>query len=566
MLQENLIRIYERSFRENREMSALTDYFKNETFSYYEMAKEIAKLHLLFRKAGIEAGDKIALIGRNNPRWCITYIATITYGAVIVPILQDFTPTDIVHIVNHSESRLLFLGDNFWDVIEEEQIRQVEAVFSLTDFHAIYERDGKTLTKYQREIVRNYRAAYPRGFSINDIRYPEIPNDRVCLLNYTSGTTGYSKGVMLTVNNLTGNVLFASTALNTQTGQCYFQRGGRTLSFLPLAHAYGCAFDFLAPLAVGGHITLLGRIPSPKILIEAMSVVRPTIICCVPMILEKVYRKQVLPMLEKGPMSLAVKIPLVNSAIYSVIRKKLMDAFGGNVSIFIVGGAPMNQETEAFLMKIRFPITIGYGMTECAPLISFAPDNEFKAGSCGRYLADLLEVRIDSADPERTAGEILVRGEHVMTGYYKNERDTKKVLDADGWLHTGDMGTMDPDGTLYIRGRSKTMILSGSGQNIYPEEIEDRLNNMYLVLESLVLDAGGGRLKALVVPDWEQAEAEGVDKEALPEIMQRNLTELNAQLAAYERVAEIAIYPTEFEKTPKRSIKRYLYAPSLLDR
>ena len=243
MLQENLIRIYERSFRENREMSALTDYFKNETFSYYEMAKEIAKLHLLFRKAGIEAGDKIALIGRNNPRWCITYIATITYGAVIVPILQDFTPTDIVHIVNHSESRLLFLGDNFWDVIEEEQIRQVEAVFSLTDFHAIYERDGKTLTKYQREIVRNYRAAYPRGFSINDIRYPEIPNDRVCLLNYTSGTTGYSKGVMLTVNNLTGNVLFASTALNTQTGQCYFQRGGRTLSFLPLAHAYGCAFE-----------------------------------------------------------------------------------------------------------------------------------------------------------------------------------------------------------------------------------------------------------------------------------------------------------------------------------
>ncbi|WP_295993771.1 AMP-binding protein [uncultured Alistipes sp.] len=566
MLQENLIRIYERSFRENREMSALTDYFKNETFSYYEMAKEIAKLHLLFRKAGIEAGDKIALIGRNNPRWCITYIATITYGAVIVPILQDFTPTDIVHIVNHSESRLLFLGDNFWDVIEEEQIRQVEAVFSLTDFHAIYERDGKTLTKYQREIVRNYRAAYPRGFSINDIRYPEIPNDRVCLLNYTSGTTGYSKGVMLTVNNLTGNVLFASTALNTQTGQCYFQRGGRTLSFLPLAHAYGCAFDFLAPLAVGGHITLLGRIPSPKILLEAMASVQPTIICCVPMILEKVYRRQVLPLLEKGPMSIAMKIPLVNTAIHSAIRKKLMDAFGGNVSIFIVGGAPMNQETEAFLMKIRFPITIGYGMTECAPLISFAPDNEFKAGSCGRYLADLLEVRIDSADPERTAGEILVRGEHVMTGYYKNERDTKKVLDAEGWLHTGDMGTMDPDGTLYIRGRSKTMILSGSGQNIYPEEIEDRLNNMYLVLESLVLDAGGGRLKALVVPDWEQAEAEGVDKEALPEIMQRNLTELNAQLAAYERVAEIAIYPTEFEKTPKRSIKRYLYAPSLLDK
>lgn len=566
MLQENLIKIYEKSFRENREMSALTDYFKNETFSYYEMAKEIAKLHLVFKKAGIKRGDKIALIGRNNPRWCITYIGTITYGAVIVPILQDFTPADVIHIINHSESRLLFLGDNFWDVIEEDQIRQIEAVFSLTDFHVIYERDGKSLTKFQRDILKNYRSKYPRGFSINDIKYPEVPNDQVILLNYTSGTTGYSKGVMLTANNLTGNVVFAMSAVNTQTGNRYFQQGGRTLSFLPLAHAYGCAFDFLAPLAVGGHITLLGRIPSPKILLEAMAVVKPTVICCVPMILEKVYRKQVLPMLEKGPMSIAMKIPLLNSAIYSVIRKKLMDAFGGNVSIFIVGGAPMNQETESFLMKIRFPITIGYGMTECAPLISFTPDNEFKPGSCGRYLKELLEVKIDSADPEHTAGEILVRGEHVMKGYYKNDKDTQKVLDADGWLHSGDMGTMDPDGTLYIRGRSKTMILSGNGQNIYPEEIEDKLNNMYLVLESLVIDVGEGRLRAMVVPDYEQAEAEGVDKNDLPEIMQNNLKELNTQLAAYERVAEIVLYPTEFEKTPKRSIKRYLYSPSLLSK
>ena len=563
MLEENLIKIYETSFRENREMPALTDYFKGETFSYYEMAKEIAKLHLLFKKAGVKKGDKIALIGRNNPRWCITYIATISYGAVIVPILQDFAPADII---NHSESKLLFLGDNFWDIIEEDQIRQIEAVFSLTDFHAIYERDGKALTKFQRDILKNYRSKYPRGFSVNDIKYPEIPNDEVILLNYTSGTTGYSKGVMLTVNNLTGNVSFARGMVNTQTGTHYFRKGGRTLSFLPLAHAYGCAFDFLSPLAVGGHITLLGKIPSPKILLEAMSVVKPTIICCVPMILEKVYRKQVMPMLEKGPMSIAVKIPLLNTAIYSVIRKKLLDAFGGNVDIFIVGGAPMNQETESFLMKIKFPITIGYGMTECAPLISFTPDNEFKAGSCGRYLKGLLDVRIDSPDPEHVAGEIVVRGEHVMKGYYKNEKDTEKVLEPDGWLHTGDMGTMDPDGTLYIRGRSKTMILSGSGQNIYPEEIEDKLNNMYLVLESLILDSGNGKLKAMVVPDYEQAEAEGVDKNDLPQIMQNNLTELNSLLAAYERVSEIIIYPTEFEKTPKRSIKRYLYSPSLLNK
>ena len=566
MLQENLIRMYEESFRAHRELPALTDYFKGETFSYYEMAKEIAKLHLFFKKAEIRRGDKIALVGRNNPRWCITYLATITYGAVIVPILQDFAPADIVHIVNHSESRLLFVGDNYWDIIEEDEIARIDAVLSLTDFHVIYERRGKSLGFYMRDMVKNYRAKYKRGFSADDIKYPDIPNDQMVLLNYTSGTTGYSKGVMLTVNNLTGNVLVAKNARNTQTGTHYFVRGGRTLSFLPLAHAYGCAFDFLSPLAVGGHVTLLGKIPSPKILIEAMQMVKPTVICCVPLILEKIYRKQVLPLLEKGPMSIAMKIPLLNSAIYSAIRKKLIDSFGGEVVIFIVGGAPMNQETEAFLLKIKFPITVGYGMTECAPLISFTTDDLFKAGSCGMYIKEYLDLRIDSPDPEHTAGEIIVKGEHVMLGYYKNEKDTHAVLDPDGWLHTGDMGTVDPDGTLYIRGRSKTMILTGSGQNIYPEEIEDKLNNMYLVLESLVLDAGNGKIKALVVPDYEQAEAEGVDKADLPQIMQNNLQELNAQLAAYERISGIALYPNEFEKTPKRSIKRYLYEPSLLNK
>ena len=563
MLQENLIRMYEESFRAHRELPALTDYFKGETFSYYEMAKEIAKLHLFFKKAEIRRGDKIALVGRNNPRWCITYLATITYGAVIVPILQDFAPADIVHIVNHSESRLLFVGDNYWDIIEEDEIARIDAVLSLTDFHVIYERRGKSLGVYMRDMVKNYRAKYKRGFSADDIKYPDIPNDQMVLLNYTSGTTGYSKGVMLTVNNLTGNVLVAKNARNTQTGTHYFVRGGRTLSFLPLAHAYGCAFDFLSPLAVGGHVTLLGKIPSPKILIEAMQMVKPTVICCVPLILEKIYRKQVLPLLEKGPMSIAMKIPLLNSAIYSAIRKKLIDSFGGEVVIFIVGGAPMNQETEAFLLKIKFPITVGYGMTECAPLISFTTDDLFKAGSCGMYIKEYLDLRIDSPDPEHTAGEIIVKGEHVMKGYYKNDKDTHKVLDEEGWLHTGDMATMDPDGTLYIRGRSKTMILTGSGQNIYPEEIEDKLNNMYLVLESLVLEHNG-KLHALVVPDYEQAEREGVDKNDLPQIMENNLKELNTVVAGYEHVAAITIYPTEFEKTPKRSIKRYLYNVTLL--
>ncbi len=560
MLNENLIRIYEEAFKTHASQPALTDYFKREEFTYLDLAREIAGLHLLFREAGIEEGDKIALVGRNNPRWCITWLASLTYGAVIVPILQDFTSNDIVHIVNHSESRLLFLGDNYWDGIEAEDIPAVEAVFSLTDFHVIYERGTEELplTAFMEAIGEHLRDAYPEGFIVDAIRYREVPNDRLCLLNYTSGTTGYSKGVMLTVNNLTGNVIYARDMINTATGLHYFRAGGRTLAFLPLAHAYGCAFDFLAPLAVGGHITLLGRTPTPKILIEAAQRVRPTVVCCVPLILEKVYRKQIMPMLEEGPMSIAVKIPLLNTAIYSVIRKKLLDAFGGEVSIFIVGGAPMNQETERFLMQIRFPLTIGYGMTECAPLISFTPDNEFKMRSCGRYLKGLLEVKIDSSDPQNVAGEILVRGEHVMLGYYKNEKDTRAVLDKDGWLHTGDMATMDDDGTLYIRGRSKTMILSSNGQNIYPEEIEDKLNNMYMVSESLILE-DNGRLRALVVPDFEQAEREKIDQEGIQKIMEQNLVELNAQQASYEKVVDITIYPSEFEKTPKKSIKRYLY-------
>ncbi len=566
MLQENLIKIYEQSFREHREMSALTDYFKKETYSYYELAKEIAKLHLLFKEAGLKEGDKVALIGRNTPRWCITWLATVTYGAVIVPILQDFTPTDVIHIINHSESRLLFLGDNFWDNIEPDQIEKVEAVFSTTDYRVIYEHKGEKLTEFQQNIQAHYRKAYPNGFHVDHIKYADIPNDQLIVLNYTSGTTGYSKGVMLTCENLTGNVLMGMEAVNPDNNQLYFQPGRRMLSFLPLAHAFGCTFDFLTPLAYGMHVTLLGKMPSPKILIQALGEVKPHVILAVPLILDKIYRKQILPMLEKQPMSIAMRIPLINTALYSVIRKKLLDTFGGNCELFIVGGAPMNQETETFLRKINFPLTVGYGMTECAPLISFTPAPLYKSGSCGRYISARLECKIDSEDPEKIAGEILVRGSHVMKGYYKNTAATKKVLEKDGWLHTGDMGTMDPDGTLYIRGRSKTMILSANGQNIYPEEIEDRLNNMYMVLESLVLDSGGGRLKALVVPDYDLAEKEGVAREKLPEIMQENMKELNKQLAAYERLAEVVLHPKEFEKTPKRSIKRYLYDQTLLNK
>ena len=559
MLDANLIKMYEQSFRENREMSAVTNYFTGETYSYYGFAKEIAKLHILFDEAGIKMGDKIALVGQNTPRWCAVYIATITYGAVIVPIMQTFTSTDIQHIVNHSESRLLFLTDSYWEGLDEEAMSGVEAVFSITDYHAIFERSGDRLTKFVNAMTENYRRRYPNGFTVEDIKYADVPNDALMVLSYTSGTTGYSKGVMLTVNNLTANIYYAVNKVNKTTGEHWFQKGRRTLAFLPLAHAFGCAFDFLAPLAAGGHITLLGKMPAPKVLIDAMKRVQPSLICSVPLVLEKVYRKQIAPMLETGPLSIAMKLPLVNEIIRSQIKAKLLESFGGNLEMFIVGGAPMNRETEAFLKSIHFPIIVGYGMTECAPLICVTPQPEdYKLGSCGKYLNEFLDVKINSVDPQNVPGEIMVRGEMVMQGYYKNEADTKAVLEDDGWMHTGDMGVMDPDGTVYIKGRCKTMILTDTGQNIYPEQIEDKLNNMPLVMESLVLE-NEGKLYGLVVPDFTHCEKEGISREQLEAIMADNLKMLNQQVAAYERLVSITIHISEFEKTPKRSIKRYLY-------
>ena len=559
MLDANLIKMYEQSFRENREMSAVTNYFTGETYSYYGFAKEIAKLHILFDEAGIKQGDKIALVGQNTPRWCAVYIATITYGAVIVPIMQTFTSNDISHIVNHSESRLLFLTDSYWEGLDEEAVPEVEAVFSITDYHALFERKGNRLTKFVNAMTENYRRRYPNGFTVDDIKYADVPNDALMVLSYTSGTTGYSKGVMLTVNNLTANIYYAVNKVNKTTGKHWFQKGRRTLAFLPLAHAFGCAFDFLAPLAAGGHINLLGKMPTPKVLIEAMKRVQPSIICSVPLVLEKVYRKQIAPMLEKGPLSIAMKVPLVNEIVRSQIKAKLLESFGGNLEMFIVGGAPMNRETEAFLKSIHFPIIVGYGMTECAPLICVTPQpEEYKLGSCGKYLKEFLDVKIESADSQNIPGEIMVRGEMVMQGYYKNEADTAAVLEEDGWMHTGDMGVMDADGTVYIKGRCKTMILTDTGQNIYPEQIEDKLNNMPLVMESLVLE-NEGKLYGLVVPDFTQCEKEGISRGQLEAIMADNLKMLNQQVAAYERLVSITIHISEFEKTPKRSIKRYLY-------
>lgn len=555
MLEQNLIKMYEKSFRENRELPALSDYFKKEKFTYFQMAQEIAKLHMLFAEAKIRPGDKIALIGRNNARWCIAYIATITYGAVIVPILQDFNDNDIHHIINHSGSKMLFCGDASWDKIDTDNVQDIMAVFSLTDFRCIFERKDTSLTHYYKDIEKHFRKRYRKRFRVEDIKYRDVPNDQVILLNYTSGTTGFSKGVMLTVNNLTGNVAFCM-------GQNIRKRKSNVLSFLPLAHAYGCLVDLLLSLAAGAHMTLLGAIPAPKILIEALQEVRPEVICCVPLILEKICRKQVFPMLGKGFMKVALKLPLLDEAIYATIRKKLLETFGGNIEQFIVGGAPLNREVEDFLVRIKFPFTVGYGMTECAPLISYVHTNGYKPTSCGMVLHGYMEARIDSADPHNIPGEILTRGENVMVGYYRNQAATDAVLEADGWLHTGDIGTMDPDGTLYIRGRSKSMILGPNGQNIYPEEIESKLNNMYCVNESLVIERDG-KLVALVYPDYEQADADGIRSAGLQQVMNDNLKELNTMVSSYEKVASIVLYPNEFEKTPKKSIKRYLYEVSI---
>ena len=552
MIQENFIKIYENSFKENWSLPALTDYSKNVTFTFEDVAKEIARIHILFEECQIRRGDKIALIGKDSARWCIVYMAAVTYGAIIVPILQDFNPNDVHHIINHSESVFLFVSDRIWDSLEEDKIEEIRGVFSLSDFRCLHQRDGESIQKLMKSMDEKMAEKYPKGFSKEDIKYAELDNDKVVLLNYTSGTTGFSKGVMLTGNNLAGNVTYAMTL-------DLMYRGDRELCFLPLAHAYSCAFNFLVPMAVGAHVYMLGKVPSPKILLKAFEEVKPNLILTVPLILEKIYKKMILPQLSKTTMKLALNIPLLDSRIYAQIRKHLVDAMGGRFREVIVGGAAMNQEVTDFLYKIKFPFTIGYGMTECGPLISYDHNDEYVPGSCGQVLKGIMEVRIDSDDPYNKVGEIQVRGENVMKGYYKKEESTKNAFTEDGWLHTGDLGTIDHDNRIFIRGRSKTMILGASGQNIYPEEIESKINTLPFVMESIVIEKNG-KLVALVYPDYDTVDGTGISHTDLPVIMEQNRTELNKQLASYEFVSEIQLYPTEFEKTPKKSIKRYLYS------
>ena len=552
MIKENFIKIYEESFKENWALPALTDYGKSKTFTFGDVATEIARIHLLFHECQVRRGDKIALIGKDSSRWCIAYMAVVTYGAIIVPILQDFNPNDVHHIINHSESVFLFVSDRIWDSLEEDKIEEVRGVFSLSDYRCLHQRDGENIQKLMKSLDEKMTEKYPDGFTQEDIKYAELDNDKVVEINYTSGTTGFSEGVMLTGNNLAGNVTYARTL------DLLF-RGERELCFLPLAHAYSCAFNLLVPMAFGVHVYLLGKVPSPKILLKAFEEVKPNLILMVPLILEKIYKKMILPQLNKRTLKLALNIPLLDSRIYAQIRKHLVDALGGRFREVIVGGAAMNQEVTDFLYKIKFPFTIGYGMTECGPLISYDHNNEYVPGSCGQILKGIMKVRIDSEDPYNKVGEIQVSGENVMKGYYKNDEATQNVFTEDGWLRTGDLGTIDHDNRIFIRGRSKTMILGASGQNIYPEEIESKLNNLPFVMESLVVEKNG-KLIGMVYPDYDTVDSTGISHTDLPVIMEQNRIELNKLLAPYETISEIQLYPTEFEKTPKKSIKRYLYS------
>lgn len=552
MLKENLLNIYARSFRENWDYPALTDYTTGMTITYGDLARRIAQTHLFFELCGIRPGDKIAILGKNNIQWVVGYMATLTYGAVVVPVLQEFNPIDAQHIINHSDAKILFVSQSNWEHLEFEKLPNIKIAVSLETQEVL--GDHSANSRYQRALTllgEAFSKRYPKGFSKNNINYAHFSPDCVAEINYTSGTSGFSKGVMLTLGNLCGNVVFGMRS------KLHYQ-GSRCLAFLPLAHAYGCAFDMLTPLAVGTHITLFIRVPTPKLLLKALSEVRPTLILCVPLILEKIYKKQILPIISKASVRRMMAIPLIRGRVRSKICKKLIEAFGGEFEEVIVGGAPLNPEVEAFLHKIHFPFTVGFGMTECGPLISYTPWREFIPGSSGRTLRGFMYSKVLSDNEAFIPGEICVKGQNVMKGYYKNPQATAEAIDSDGWLHTGDMGTISDAGTISLKGRSKTMILSSNGQNIYPEEIEAKLNNLPYVAESLIVQRGN-HLVALVYPDYEAMDRSRLTIEMMPKVMEKVRDELNRQTAPYERVNEIQLRPVEFEKTPKRSIKRYLY-------
>lgn len=548
-MEENFLSYIENSIKENWDRPALTDY-KGVNCNYKDVARKIEKLHILFEHAGIKQGDKIALCGRNSTNWGIAFMAILTYKAVAIPILNEFKPENIQNIINHSEARLLFVGSIVWDNLKSFELPALEGIICMEDY-SIHESRNAQLLDARKRLNELFGKKFPDRFSPEDVSYPKDSLDELAIINYTSGTTSSSKGVMLPYRSLWSNLTFAFEVFGKLPEE-------HVISMLPMAHMYGLAFEFIYEFASGAHVFFLTRTPSPQIIAEAFSRIKPNLIISVPLIIEKIIRKKVFPTLEKPFMKLMLNLPFIDKKIKQAIRQKVIDAFGGNFKELIVGGAALNKEVEEFLHAIEFPYTVGYGMTECGPILSYDGWKTFKQGSCGKT-APRMQLRIDSPNPQEIVGEILAKGDNVMLGYYKNEEATKAAFTPDGWLRTGDLGLIDKDGYLFIKGRSKNMILGPSGQNIYPEEIEDLLNNQPYISESIVVDREG-KLIALVYPDFEAAELDKKNTDsALQEAMEENRVELNKSLPAYSQIQRIEIFHEEFEKTPKRSIKRYLY-------
>lgn len=543
--------LIEKSIVSNWEKDALTD-FKGATLQYHDVARKIEKLHIIFESSGVQKGDKIALCGRNSSSWAVAFLATLTYGAVAVPILHEFTADQIHNIVNHSEAKLLFVGDYVATVIDQTKMPHLEGIIYLPDYSLVISRTDK-LTYAREHLNELFGKKYPKYFRKEHVNYyKEQSPDELALINYTSGTTGFSKGVMVPYRALWSNYDFAMTVLGK-----IIKKGDNVISILPMAHMYGMAFEFMFEFIFGCHVFYLTRVPSPAIIAAAFAEVKPAIIIAVPLVIEKIIRKKVFPKIQNNRMRLLLNMPVVNKKVNQKICDQVVKAFGGNFYEIIVGGAAFNQEVEQFLKRIGFPYTVGYGATECAPIICYADYHDFAPGSCGKPVVH-MEVKIDSPDPENVPGEILARGLNVMLGYYKNEEATAQTLDSEGWYHTGDLGTMDADGNVYIKGRSKNMLLGANGQNIYPEEIEDRLNSMAMVNECVVVQRGE-KLVGLVYPDFDEAATMRLNDSDLEGIMEQNRQELNSTQPAYCKLATIEIVKEEFEKTPKKSIKRYLY-------
>ncbi|UCH94153.1 MAG: AMP-binding protein [Candidatus Aminicenantes bacterium] len=555
MLKENFLEMLQESIKNNWDLPAFSDYNES-SITYGEAAEKIVWLQYVFDKCHIKRGDKIALIGRNSTNWAVVYLAAIMYGAVIVPVLPDFHTDDFHHIVNHSDSVLLFAADNIYEKLDEAKMPEVEAIFSLQDFKKLHYSKKKTISKELEKADDHFLEKYEGQLTSGNFAMAKVGNDELAGILYTSGTSGFSKGVMLPHNSLAANVRFARNNIPLKAGD-------PILAFLPMAHSFGCTFDFLFPIAVGCHITFLGQIPSPRILVKALGEIHPRLILSVPLLIEKIYKTRLKPELDKAAIKVLTKVPGLSGLIHKKIRQKLIEVFGGNFLEIVIGGAALNEEVENFLKKIKFPFTVGYGMTECGPLISYTPSwVGHKKFSVGR-LMDTLEIRVDSSLTHTTdgSGEIQVRGENVMTGYYKNEEATKETIDENGWLHTGDIGMLDGDGFIYIKGRHKDMLLGPSGQNIYPEEIEAKLNNMPYVEESLVIEKDK-QIVALVYPNMEAVDAEGLNEKDLQDKMEANRELINQQLPGYSRVTKIELFPEEFEKTPTKKIKRFLYTIS----